>query len=86
MNLFFLLTGGAVSLHLHAARLFGIPACGLTDFLCVWDLCRTSMGSIESRRGIQIGLDREYIGTYMKSAKLNRQHIGNVYDNSKPIP
>ena len=85
MNLFFLPTGGAVGQHLHAARLSGIPACGLTDFLCVWYLCRTSMGSIESRRGIQIGLDREYIGTHIESSKLNRKHIGNVYNNSKPI-
>ena len=86
MNLFFLPTGGAVSQHLHAARVSGIPACVLTDFLCVWDLCRTSMGSIESRRGIQIGLDREYIGTHMKTSKLNKKHIGNVYDNSKRMP
>ena len=57
-----------------------------TNFISVWVLCRTSMGSIESRRGIQIGLDGECIGTYMKSAKLNRKHIENVYDNSKSIP
>ena len=39
-----------MSQHLHAARVSSIPACGVTvavtDFLCVWDLYRTSMVSI----------------------------------------
>ena len=43
------------------------------------------MGSIKRRIGIQIGQDREYIGPHIESSKLNRKHIGNVYDYSKTI-